>query len=103
MNWDTTVIAGGIPLGVFVSAVLSFLKSKFQIEGEQARNIVAGCGLVYAILIGIVRGLSQPLPSVEAYLGVVANAISSGVALSSSARKGFYQWVSKQEAKAHED
>jgi hypothetical protein len=102
MNWDTTVIAGGIPLGVFVSAVLSFLKSKFQIEGEQARNIVAGCGLVYAILIGLVRGLSQPLPSVEAYLWVVANAISSGVALIFGS-EGFYQWVSKQEAKAHED
>jgi hypothetical protein len=99
VNWDTTVIAGGIPLGVFVSAVLSFLKSKFQIEGEQARNIVAGCGLVYAVLIGIVRGLSQPVPNVEAYVGVLANAISSGVALIFGS-EGFYQWVSKQEAKS---
>ena len=102
MNWDTTVIAGGIPLGVFVSSVLNFLKSKFQIEGEQARNIVAGCGLVYAILIGIVRGLSQPLPNVEAYVGVLANAILSGVTLVFGS-EGFYQWVIKQGGKSREE
>jgi hypothetical protein len=48
-----------------------------------------------------VRGLSQPLPNVEAYVGVLANAILSGVTLIFGS-EGFYQWVIKQEAKTHE-
>jgi ABC-type Mn2+/Zn2+ transport system permease subunit len=101
MNWDTTVIAGGIPLGALVSIMLSFLKSKFQIKGEQARNIVAICGLGYAILIGIMRGLEQATPSLEAYWGVFINAVLSGISLIFGS-EGFYQWVGKLEVEAHE-
>ena len=96
MNWDTTTIAGGIPLGAFVSIVLSFLKNQFGLESEQARSIVAFAGLIYAVLVGIASGLSQDVPSLEAWLGVVGNSLASGVALIFGS-EGFYQWVTKLE------
>lgn len=93
MNFDTAVVAGGIPLGVVVSVVLSLLKGQFKISSEQARATVATCGLIYAIATGIAQGLStgDNIPM------IVINAISSGIALIFGS-EGFYQWITKVES-----
>lgn len=92
MNFDTTIIAGGIPLGAFVSLVLSFLKGQFGLSSEQARNVVAFCGLGYAVAVGIAKGLANSVDVVS----LVVNALSSGIALVFGS-EGFYQWISKIE------
>ncbi len=97
MNFDSVVIAGGLPLGVFVSAVLSFLKGKFGLSSEQARNVVAGCGFLYAVGVGLLK-VPTPLGSVEGWFDLVTNAIASGVSLIFGS-EGFYQWVQKMEQK----
>lgn len=95
MNFDSVVVAGGVPLGTFVSAVLSFLKGRFGLNAEQARNVLATCGLVYAIAIGLTK-VPTPISSVEGWITLIANAVASGVSLIFGA-EGFYQWVSKME------
>lgn len=92
MNFDTAVVASGIPLGAFVSVVLSFLKGQFGLSSEQARNVVAFCGLGYAVAIGIAKGLA----SGGDIISIVLNALSSGIALIFGS-EGFYQWISKVE------
>lgn len=92
MNFDTAVVAGGIPLGAFVSVVLSFLKGQFGLSSEQARNVVAFCGLGYAVAIGITKGLA----SGGDIISIILNALSSGFALIFGS-EGFYQWISKVE------
>lgn len=95
MNFDSVVIAGGLPLGVLVSVVLSFLKERFKMSSAQARSVVAGCGLVYAVAIGLTK-VPAPVESLEGWIALITNAIASGIALIFGS-EGFYQWVSKQE------